>query len=347
MKYLLLASTALVASTSFALADVDISGSAEMGVMGMNSGDDIDDSELEFHTDIDVTFTMAGETDAGLTFGAEIDLDESTDGDAFGADTQGGEVIFVSGAYGTLTMGDTDGALDFALQEAIIGSSIADDHEHAGYNGNAGLDGTYDGQVARYDYTFGDISFAVSAEIDDDGDVDDDEFFDSLDDIEDNTVLGIGMKYSGSFGGFDFGAGLGYQQAGDSNVTGISLDTDVAGFRVILNYSSYDDVPFAVGAVLADDDFDPLTPDVLVTNQTELDDHFGIAIGYSFGEILVSANYGVFNTDQGDVDGYGLVANYELGGGAALELGYGRSDYDEIGGEDDLDTYSFGISMDF
>ena len=32
-------------------------------------------------------------------------------------------------------------------------------------NGNAGLDGGLDGQVARYDYSFGDFAVAISAEI--------------------------------------------------------------------------------------------------------------------------------------------------------------------------------------
>ncbi|MEO1580050.1 MAG: porin, partial [Pseudomonadota bacterium] len=79
MKKVLLASTALVVSAGIAAADVSLSGSAELGIFD-------DDTETQFHTDIDVTFTMSGETDGGLTFGASIDLDES-DGDpsaAFG-----------------------------------------------------------------------------------------------------------------------------------------------------------------------------------------------------------------------------------------------------------------------
>ncbi|QFU09926.1 Porin [Rhodobacteraceae bacterium THAF1] len=356
MKNLLLASTALVASTAFAMADVDISGSAEMGVFGVNADDDIDDGDLQFHTDINVVFTMAGETDAGLTFGAEVELSD-VDGPGVGAtdddSDDGGAVIFVSGVYGTLTMGDTDGALDFALQEAIIGSSIADDHEHVGYNGNAGLDGIYDGQVARYDYTFGDFSFAVSAEIQDegirgaalgvDGEVDGTVFGLDVDgvDVDGDPALGVGMRYSGSFAGFDFGAGIGYQQADlrfsdgvdsadfDVDIFGISLDTTVAGFQVILNYSELNGE--------ANDG----------TNDVDFDaDHFGIAVGYTFGEILVAANYGIYDFDDGGEDeGFGLVANYDLGGGAALEFGYGYNDPD--GDDNDFDTYSFGISMDF
>ena len=132
MKKVLLATSALVASAGIASAQgVELSGHAEMGIIGGSA------IETQFHTDIDVTFTMSGETDNGLTFGASIDLDES-DGSgtgatavgasaAFGNTTQGGETVFISGSFGTLTMGDTDGAFDWALTEVAIGGAIADD----------------------------------------------------------------------------------------------------------------------------------------------------------------------------------------------------------------------------
>ncbi len=357
MKNILMATTALVASTTFAMADVDLSGWAEMGIIGGENTDGTD-IDTQFHSDINVIFSMSGETDTGLAFGAVLDFDGiDGDGDAFndgafnpvkgGSDTS----IFVSGAFGTLTMGDTDGALDFVMQEAIIGGTIDDVHEHAGYNGNSGLDGSYDGQVARYDYTFGDFSIAASAEIDDDRDSDDDADFDlgdSIDEIEDDNVLAIGVRYNGNFAGLDFGAGLGYQQVGDSNVTGLSLDTTLDnGLRAILNYSSYDQSPLAVGTVQQDDDEDPLTPTIEVDNNTDLDSHIGLALGYTFGGLLVAGNYGVFDTDQGDVQGYGLIANYDLGGGASLQGGYAHNDYDDIADFEDTDNFSFGIRMSF
>ena len=90
-----------------------------MGILGGDWVDErnVDDTSYELHTDIDVTFTMTGQTDTGLTFGASIDLDESdgvtgsnpddTRGEslAFDGRTQGGEVIFISGAFGTLNHG--------------------------------------------------------------------------------------------------------------------------------------------------------------------------------------------------------------------------------------------------
>lgn len=305
MKKVLFASTALVASAGIAAAEVSISGFAEIGVVG---GDGV---ETQFHTDIDATFTMSGETDGGLAFGASIDLDES-DGDpspAFDADTQGGETIFISGAFGTLTMGDTDGAFDWALTEAIIGSAIQDDHEHAGYNGNAGLDGDYDGQVARYDYSFGDFAVAISGEIDDTGAGDE--------------ILGIGVKYSADLGGVDLAFGAGYQTGGpqDTDIAGASISASFGGgFQAIVNYSDLD-------------------------GTDGNDSHMGIALGYTMDALTVAVNYGQFDlTAGGETDGYGLVVNYDLGGGAKLQAGYGSSD---VGGAGSTDTYSFGLAMSF
>ncbi|WP_375260623.1 porin [Palleronia sp.] len=361
MEKFLLASTALVASTTFAFAEVNVSGTAEMGVFGASEdlfndeSDDIEDADLQFHTDIDVIFTMAGETDAGLTFGAEVDLDDvindntvetdivldrNDDGFITGTGTStgrtvfpatdddsddGGIVIFVDGAYGRLTMGDTDGGFDWALEEAIIGGSLRDDHEHAGYNGNSGLDGTYDGQIARYEYAFGDFAVAASAEIDDDDDGE-----------GDDPVLGIGARYSGEFAGVAFGAGVGYQggadvaddddlvDSADASVAGLSLSAKMDnGFQGIFNYSHYDD---------------DLGGDA---------DHYGVALGYEFGAFLIAANYGTFDADDegaADAEGYGIVANYDLGGGAELQAGYGNNDVD---GDEDYSTYSFGIAMSF
>ena len=155
MKNILFASTALVAFAGAASAEVTLSGNAEMGIfnndgLGNDGAGNVVDTngETSFFTDLDVTFTMSGETDGGLTFGASIDLDESGNGQPFeSAGTQGGETIFLSGAFGTLTAGDTDGALDWALTEVAFNSgSLSDDETvHAGFNGNNGLDGLYDG----------------------------------------------------------------------------------------------------------------------------------------------------------------------------------------------------------
>lgn len=302
MKKILFATTALVATAGVASAEVALSGYAEMGIIG---GDAI---ETEFHHDFDVKFTLSGETDGGLSFGATIDLDEVSNGISNRANPSS---VFVSGAFGTLTMGDTDGALDWAMTESFSGTSIADDHSsHAGANGNGGLDGTYDGQIARYDYSFGDFSVAASAELDDTGAGD--------------AVLGLGFKYGTDLGGVALGLGLGYQHIdSDNKVAGLSVSGAMDnGIKVILNYSD--------GTFAAVDGT-----------------HTGLAIGYSMDALLVEVNWGRFDFDgAGEVDGYGLVVNYDLGGGAVLMAGYGSGDAPSGNGNGD-DTWSAGVGLSF
>ena len=77
-RKILLATTALCMGAGTAAADVALSGSAEMGVAASK------DNSVRFHTDIDVTFTLSGTTDAGVTFGSAIDIDEASDEDGGG-----------------------------------------------------------------------------------------------------------------------------------------------------------------------------------------------------------------------------------------------------------------------
>ena len=136
-----------------AAADITMSGYAEIG-MTDNGGA----VGMEMHSDIDIGFKLSGASDNCLTFGASIDLDEVSGGIA---STGGPHAVNVSGAFGTLTMGDTDGALDKANAEVASLTSISDNHTaHAGYNGGAGLDS---GDILRYDTTV--AGFGISASI--------------------------------------------------------------------------------------------------------------------------------------------------------------------------------------
>jgi len=311
MKKVLFATSALVASAGIASAQgVELSGHAEMGIIG-GSG-----IETQFHTDIDVKFTMSGETDNGLTFGATIDLDEEG---GFGNTNGGPESVFISGSFGTLTMGDTDGALDWALTEVGMGGAIADDHTaHGGYNGNSRADGQQDGQIARYDYSFGDFAFAVSAEIDDAG--------------ADDPSFGIGAKYSGDMGGVTLGVGVGYQSyengSGTHDAFGVSLSAKMDnGLSMVVNYSDMGD-----------------------TDAGGVDEsHWGVGIGYTMDALTFAANYGVYEEGASQQDGFGLAVNYDLGGGAVVQFGYGSTGSCGVyaGCVADSNTFSLGVAMSF
>lgn len=336
MKKVLFATTALVASAGIASAQgVELSGKAEMGIVG---GDRY--AETQFLTSVDVRFTMSGETDNGLTFGATVDLDDIADMGLIGhdpVDNVNGQFadynVFLSGNFGTITMGDTDGAFDWALTDLDQIADINDSNTaHAGFNGNAGLDGTYDGQVARYDYSFGDFAFAVSAELDDTGAGD--------------PVFGIGGKYSGDLGGVTLGVGLGYQSNGVNDIVGISVDAGFGnGLRAIVNYTDLDGVGInnsGFGGLPAGTQF--------------AESHIGVGLFYTMDALSIGVNYGMYDTTTtgcptcADTDGFGLAANYDLGGGAVVQFGYGTSNVQNTlvaGDTVSADSFSLGIAMSF
>ena len=317
MKKILLTTTAMVAFAGAASAEVSLSGYAEMGIIGGSAAG----FETQFHNDIDVKFTLSGETDNGLTFGATIDLDEVTNvGDDNGIPNTGNDSsVFISGGFGTITMGDTDGAFDWAMQEVgdNVANAIADDHTaHAGFNGNS-ADGAYDGQVLRYDNTFGDFGVAISAEMDDTG--------------VGSTSWGLGVKYNASLGGVDLGLGLAYHDYDVDSAWGLSVDAKFGnGFRAILNYSDLGDTDGGgVGET-----------------------HTGIGLGYTSGAVSVEANYGIYDEGTNEQSGIGLAVNYDLGGGAVVMAGYGDSDCN-LGGSGpvygcaDESTWSIGLGLSF
>ena len=130
MKRLFLSTTALALAGGMASADVAVTGSAEMGVKGSKGTD------AQLHRDIRVVFGLSGSTDTGLTFGATAKLEHGVN------QRSDKESVHISGAFGTLTLGDTNGAFDQALTEVGSGGAIADDHtSHPGYDGNSGLAG--------------------------------------------------------------------------------------------------------------------------------------------------------------------------------------------------------------
>ena len=223
MKRVLLASTALCLGAGTAAAQdmmmdgpsLALSGSAEMGVAGSK------DDEARFHTDIDVTFKATGTTDAGVTWSADVDLDEVSDdtntnskGETVDAATQdddddGGVTVSISQpqGFGTITMGDTAGAIAWAVSDARGAGpgSIRDNHEHGGSSGNDGLDARHDNQILQWNRGIGSgFSLAASIEIDDDADgAPGTRTFD--------PILGVGGKYSMPMGVGTLGLGAGFQ----------------------------------------------------------------------------------------------------------------------------------------
>ncbi|MCO8144823.1 porin [Rhodovulum tesquicola] len=331
MKKVLFATTALVASAGIASADITFSGTAEMGIVG-GGADNFGNAaggETQFHNSTTLSFSASTETDMGITVGmtGRFDMDgTSNENDAPAFDN---ETMFISGSFGTLTLGDTDGAMDKVLVENVgnPGSLQDDETIHAGYLGAFG-DGAYDDQVLRYDYAFGDFGFSVSMELDDSGTVDD--------------GYAVGVSYKTSMTGVDLGFGLAYQTLETDGTwapgnledfigpLGAGLDVDIWGVSVNADFQN----GFVAGLVYSDWDIGGVDAD-----------HIGLSMGYTMNAWSFGANWGRYDIDGDDADGFGLAVAYDLGGGASVHLGYGDSDVDGVPGN--YETWSFGVAMKF
>ena len=147
MKKILLATTLLAVSAGYASAEVAVSGSARMGII--NNGTD-----SLFSSRVRIQFDGTGSTDSGLTFGASMRADQNggnTDGTV-----NGDSKVFISGAYGTLTMGDVAGgaADNLVGQVSGIGFTGLTDQNEIGFKGGTAT-------AVRYNFTTGPFSVAL------------------------------------------------------------------------------------------------------------------------------------------------------------------------------------------
>ena len=354
MKRLLMATTALCLGAGTAAADVALSGSAEMGVAGSK------DDSARFHTDIDVTFTLSGTTDAGVSFGAAIDIDEASVEDggkdhATNNDDEDGDIaVHMSqpDGFGTVTMGDTAGAIAWAVSDARGAGpgSIRDNHEHGGSSGNDGLDAKHDNQILRWDRAIAaGFSLGASVELDDDTGG-------TPTSATHDPILGVGGTYSMPMGVGTLGLGGGFQMgsfnhtiaAGDPAAEDPLWDSEVEataiGGSVSLDFGSGGDGIKVVGdAGLMEADGSIANDTGAITDVADVEAmHMGLGLGYTVGAISLGVNVGTKTTEStydvaGDnnatvieetVEGVGFTAQYDLGGGAKLQFGVGSSQTD-------------------
>ncbi|MXW87886.1 MAG: porin, partial [Boseongicola sp. SB0673_bin_14] len=166
-----------------------------------------------------------------------------------------------------------------------------------------GLDGSNDGQILRYDNSFGELGIALSFEQDADG-------------SGNGDVIGAGAK--GAFGGFSIG--VGFQTSDNADIAGASVSGTFGEISGTLNFSQLDD-------------------DGGVSTQ-----HASVGATYATGATTVNVNFGQNDVDGASSSGFGVAAQYDLGGGANLQFGYGNSDNAD---GSTADTWSLGLAMSF
>jgi outer membrane protein OmpU len=227
MKKLLLASSALVLVAGAASADVTLSGSARMGLISdfdnaALTGNEIA-GETGFTSRARVVFTMSGETDTGLSFGASFRADN-----AGGANVGEAGEVFISGAFGKLTMGDIDGAAQQAVGNVDgVGLTGLADLNEAIYLG-AG-DGLTD-PTAVYEYSTGAFTGYLSS-TNPAGSV--------------NDVLAVGAKYATD----TFSVSLGYETVSSADIDHVIVGA-TGSFGAVSLKANYGRA--SIGAVDAD-----------------------------------------------------------------------------------------------
>ena len=352
MKNVLFATTALVAVgfAGSAFAEVTLSGNAEIGITfndvsvdapGVSIDDpgvSIDDDETEFANDIDVTFTLTGATETGLTFGASIDLDEA-DGTSV---IESSNSVFISGDFGQVSMGDVDGAYDQALAN-VAGAGLEDEGDSA--SGTSGLDGVADGEILRYDYSFG--AFTASASLE-------------LEEGVADEIYGFGVSYQGEFGGASVGLGAGYQFTetsdpgvfgdGDHNAFGVSAVVGIGALEITAVYE-FLDRPSDFGGGFVASEGDPLgsafSGNVIGVGGVYDLGAIDLALSYQFAEVALGVDGGGSSID-GDIDLIQGHMTYDLTGGAEFVAAFGYANIDGDGGFDaDVVQAGAGIGLSF
>ena len=165
MKKVLLATSVLAMTAGFASAEVTVSGTARMGVIA-----DFGDADPAFTSRVRIIFTASGETDSGLSFGATVRNDQS----GVGNTENGDSVVYISGAFGKLSMGDVDGAANAAVGHVDgVGLTGLGDLNESTFLANGGNDLDADGDItgsnevedpsALYTYSAGDLNLYISS----------------------------------------------------------------------------------------------------------------------------------------------------------------------------------------
>jgi outer membrane protein OmpU len=276
MKKILLATSALVMTAGVAAAEITLSGDARMGIID-NFGDD----NAGFTSRARVKFTLSGETDTGLSFGASFRADN-----AIGASSGTAGEVFVSGAFGKLTMGDIDGAAQQAVGNVDgVGLTGLGDLNEAVYLHNIlGIAG--DDPTAAYEYSAGGFTGIFSATNPDNTlgpDVD--------------PILALGLKYAAG----DYTFALGYESIGDDDADHVIVGV-TANFGAVAVKANY-----GQGSVGALDG-----------------DQYHLSATYTADALSVTAFYGDDEELLG-AEAYGLGASYDLGGGAKVVGGYAKN----------------------
>jgi outer membrane protein OmpU len=377
MKNVLFATTAASALLIGGMASaqgIALFGDARLG-LGYNINNDgsvvAPDADGNFDDDLRAVsrvrfgVNMTGETDSGITFGATIRADNSQNGQG-GINGQRAGSVFVSGSFGTLTFGDTNGADEQWVGDVPGNYSLTGltDINETKYISNGGDFGNDTGSTfaenplarptVRYDFDIAGFGISLSSN-------------------RDLSDIGVGAGYAADFGGGAWSVGAGYYKFDSFVTTGegqLEVIEDADGNLIVvpgapIENTIPDGEQWSVGLSGDYEAFAFGLTYIKLTSNTDVDgdveaDNLLVGASFSFDAFSVGGFYGtILSADGSDTfdaldgsDAYGLTAQYDLGGGASINGGIAKS-YPQAGaGDDPTDPDSatiadFGIKMAF
>jgi len=272
MKKFLLASTALVATTGFAAAEMSWSGSSNMGMKYSDNG------TTTMHMEIDLGMSATGETDGGLAWKVEMGLDSNVSDSAEAGAADVGSAS-LTGDFGTIRMG--------AVTNAATTVGIPD----LGYDG-IGIDDVAEGNMAagtgkdlQWDYSADSIALRVST------DSDGDDMAASAKWTSGSLSIAVSHAAAGATGGAD--------------ATNGSISTSVGGFSVTVMASQHSTAANDAWGMSASMPVDGLGTVTVVTASNDTDAKSSYGIGFSKalgGGATLAGGYGSDNgNDVGDL----------------------------------------------
>ncbi len=310
-----------------------------------NDGQPTGDDALRAVSRVRFGVLMAGETESGVTFGADIRADNAVGGEGEQVGQSEG-LVFVSGAWGALTFGDTSGADERWVGDLNeVGLTCLSCENETPFISNGGGFGEDELNFAnnpearptiRYDFTFHGFGLSMSSN-------------------RDLTDIGVGGGWEGEIGGGSLAIGAGYYDYASFRTVGPSqmitvIDSDGDPMEIEAESA---DVEVAAGtqwSAMVGGEFGAFNGTVIYTNAESSGetgfDTLGLGVGAGFGPWALNFYYNnVFDAYGGldEFDGtrsYGFGVNYDLGGGALAQFGV----VNDYGG---MNLADFGISMAF
>ncbi len=325
MKKLLIATSALVALTGAASAEVALTGDGRMGLVW-------DGDNAQFSSRVRARFNLSGETDSGLSFGGSFRVDQenyAAEPESRSAAHGTAGSVYVSGTFGKLSMGDvlsaTEAAIGDLTEIGYTDGEFAANPEEIDYLTGDG-ENEEQGPTALYEYTFNGVNLFASMT---DGSRRDcsasNVIVGSLEcydfDTDDESEVAFSLA-----AGYEFGAysvGLGYSENRDGTEIVIGGTAAINEFKIKAFYADYDDRNLAqLGDFEYNFDDDEATFEVNYDKSYGLSVEYAMANGIGLQALWIRRDVEILEgfADEADdsYDAYGVGASYDLGAGATL-----------------------------